>query len=80
MTLLLGTGMRVSECIGLNLNDVDFNVDGIRIHRKGGKEVIIYFGDEVELALRDYMGGAPAHRSLPLEMRKLCSYLCRKSA
>ena len=55
MTLLLGTGIRVSECIGLNLNDVDFNVDGIRIHRKGGKEVIIYFGDEVELALRDYM-------------------------
>ena len=37
------------------MNDVDFNVDGIRIHRKGGKEVIIYFGDEVELALRDYM-------------------------
>ena len=55
MTLLLGTGIRVSECIGLNLNDVDFNVDGIRIHRKGGKEVIIYFGDEVEQALRAYL-------------------------
>ena len=22
--------------------------DGIRIHRKGGKEVVVYFGDEVE--------------------------------
>ena len=55
MTLLLGTGIRVSECIGLNLNDVDFNVDGIRIHRKGGKEVIIYFGDEVEEALGAYL-------------------------
>ena len=55
MTLLLGTGIRVSECIGLNLNDVDFNVDGIRIHRKGGKEVVVYFGDEVESALLSYI-------------------------
>jgi integrase/recombinase XerC len=55
MTLMLGTGIRVSECVGINISDVDFHVDGIRIHRKGGKEVIIYFGDEVEAALRDYM-------------------------
>lgn len=55
LTLLLGTGIRVSECIGLNLNDIDFNNGGLRIHRKGGKEVIIYFGSEVEFALRDYI-------------------------
>ena len=36
MTLLLGTGIRVSECVGLNLNDLDFNSGGMRIHRKGG--------------------------------------------
>lgn len=55
MTLLLGTGIRVSECVGLNLNDIDFKNGGIRIHRKGGKEVTVYFGDEVELALLDYL-------------------------
>lgn len=55
MTLLLGTGIRVSECVGLNLGDVDFQNGGLRIHRKGGKEVIIYFGSEVEYALGDYM-------------------------
>lgn len=55
MTLLLGTGIRVSECVGLDLNDVDFKNDGIRIHRKGGKEVTVYFGDEVEQALSDYL-------------------------
>ena len=27
-----------------------------RIHRKGGKEVIVYFGAEVEYALQDYLG------------------------
>jgi len=55
LTLLLGTGIRVSECVGININDVDFKNDGIRIHRKGGKEVIVYFGEEVEIALLDYL-------------------------
>ena len=55
MTLLIGTGLRVSECVGLNINDVDFRNGGLRIHRKGGKEVIVYFGAEVEYALQDYL-------------------------
>ena len=55
MTLLLGTGLRVSECVGLNINEVDFRNGGLRIHRKGGKEVIVYFGAEVEYALQDYL-------------------------
>lgn len=55
LTLLLGTGIRVSECVGLNLQDVDFKNDGIRIHRKGGKEVTVYFGQEVEEALTHYL-------------------------
>ncbi len=55
LTLLLGTGIRVSECVGLDINDVDFRNGGIHIHRKGGKEVTIYFGTEVEDALQDYL-------------------------
>lgn len=55
LSLLLGTGIRVSECVGLNLEDIDFNNAGIRIHRKGGKEVTVYFGDEVEEALKAYL-------------------------
>lgn len=55
MTLLLGTGIRVSECVGLDINDVDFKNGGIHIHRKGGKEVTVYFGAEVENALQDYL-------------------------
>lgn len=55
LTLLLGTGIRVSECVGLNLTDIDFNTGGLRIYRKGGKEVIVYFGEEVEKALDDYL-------------------------
>ncbi|WP_101875391.1 tyrosine-type recombinase/integrase [Lachnoclostridium edouardi] len=55
LTLLLGTGIRVSECVGLNINDIDSKNNGIRIHRKGGKEVTVYFGDEVEKALSNYL-------------------------
>ena len=55
LTLLLGTGIRVSECVGLDLNDIDFKNGGIHIHRKGRKEVTVYFGTEVETALQDYL-------------------------
>lgn len=55
ISLLLGTGIRVSECVGLNIDDIDFECNGIRITRKGGDETIIYFGHEVERALRNYL-------------------------
>uniref|UniRef100_UPI0040563838 tyrosine-type recombinase/integrase n=1 Tax=Acetatifactor sp. TaxID=1872090 RepID=UPI0040563838 len=55
LTLLLGTGIRVSECVGLDINDVNFDVGGIKIRRKGGYEAVIYFGEEVETALLDYL-------------------------
>lgn len=55
VALLLGTGMRVSECVGINLEDVDFNYNGVKITRKGGNETIIYFGKEVEKILKDYI-------------------------
>lgn len=55
LTLLLGTGIRVSECVGLDLNDVDFKNNGIKVMRKGGNEMIVYFGEEVSNALKEYM-------------------------
>lgn len=55
LTLMLGTGIRVSECIGLDIDDIDFKNNGIKIHRKGGEEVVIYFGEEVNSALVSYL-------------------------
>ena len=55
VTLLLGTGIRVSECVGLDVEDVDFKNNGIKVTRKGGNEMIVYFGEEVENALKTYM-------------------------
>lgn len=55
LTLMLGTGIRVSECVGIDISDVDFKNSGVKIRRKGGYEAVIYFGEEVKLALLDYL-------------------------
>ena len=55
ITLLLGTGIRVSELVGLDLSDVDFKNNGIKVTRKGGNEMVVYFGEEVEHALKQYL-------------------------
>ncbi len=55
LVLLLGTGIRVSECVGLDLSHFDFKNNTFTVIRKGGKENRIYFGEEVRCALLDYL-------------------------
>ena len=55
LTLLLGTGIRVSECVGLDLQDIDFKNNGITVTRKGGNQMVVYFCEEVENALKTYL-------------------------
>ena len=54
LTLFLGTGIRISELVGINVNDIDFDNYAFTITRKGGKQDILSFGEEVAGALRDY--------------------------
>lgn len=65
LKLMLGTGIRISECVGLNIEDVDFGHKSFRVTRKGGKEAILYFSDDVKQALEDYMGQRKAAVPLP---------------
>ena len=60
-TLFLGTGIRVSECVGLDIDDVDFKNNSIKVTRKGGNEMYVYFGDEVQEALEDYIVSVRSH-------------------
>lgn len=55
MTMLLGTGMRVSELVGIDLKDLDFENGRVKVTRKGGYEAYIYFGEEVTEALERYV-------------------------
>ncbi len=55
VTLFLGTGIRISELIGINLKSFDFDNNSVLIVRKGGDEQIIYFSDEVKTTLLEYL-------------------------
>jgi len=55
LSLFLGTGIRVSELVGIDIGDVDFNINGFMVTRKGGNQAVLYFPDEVGDALRAYL-------------------------
>lgn len=57
LTLMLNTGIRVSECNGLDLADVDLRVNTITIVRKGGGQDILYFNKDIHDTLVDYIKG-----------------------
>lgn len=64
LTLFLGTGIRVSELVGLDLDDLDFALNSFIVTRKGGNQAILYFPEEVASVLQAYL----AHRreTMPL--------------
>ena len=55
ISLFLTTGIRVSECVGLNVDDINFNLNCFRVTRKGGNQVILYFGEETCEILKHYL-------------------------
>ena len=55
MMLFFGTGIRVSELVGIDISDIDFYNASLLITRKGGDEDEVYFGSEVQEALEDYV-------------------------
>ena len=58
LELLYATGLRVSEMVGLNVQDIDFEEGFIRTWGKGAKERIVYVYPEALFHLRAYIGGA----------------------
>ena len=55
LTLFLGTGIRNSELVGLNVEDIDFEDMSFALTRKGGNRTILYFNDEVEKTLKAWL-------------------------
>ena len=55
MMVLFGTGMRVSELVGLNISDLDERNMYFIVHRKGGNEEAVYASQEVIDAVKAYM-------------------------
>lgn len=61
LTLLLRTGIRVSECVSLDISDINFNENSILVVRKGHKEHILYFDEVTKAALIDYIENERIH-------------------
>ncbi len=55
ITLLLTTGIRISELCALDISDFDFQSRSFKVLRKGGNEALLYFGREAEAALDAYI-------------------------
>lgn len=65
LSLFLGTGIRVSECVGINLHDLDMENNAVLVTRKGGNQVVLYFPPEVADALGDYLEERKEMEPLP---------------
>ncbi len=55
VTLFLNCGMRLSELVGININDVDKYLRSLSVTGKGNKQRIVYLNDACREALGDYM-------------------------
>ncbi|MBQ9114298.1 MAG: tyrosine-type recombinase/integrase [Clostridia bacterium] len=55
VTLFLGTGIRVSELVGISVEDLDLPNRAFKITRKGGNMSVLYFSGEVQDALEVYL-------------------------
>lgn len=55
LMLFLGTGIRISELVGLNNDDLNFKDNSFVVTRKGGSKCILYFDDDVANALKRYL-------------------------
>jgi integrase/recombinase XerC len=66
--LLYGCGIRNSELIGINLDDIRLSSEAILIRGKGKKERYVPFGDSVKAALASYL---PVRQQKLAERRKI---------
>ena len=65
LSLFLGTGIRISELVGLNNEDIDLDTNSFNVTRKGGNRAILYFSDEVAYALSSYMQYKKQDKDVP---------------
>ncbi|SDN30021.1 tyrosine recombinase XerS [Bacillus sp. OK048] len=55
VSLILGSGLRLSELVGIDLDDIDFSKYCVRVIRKGNKEQFVYFSQVAMADLQEYL-------------------------
>lgn len=72
VTLFLGTGIRVSELVGLNVEDFDFQQNAFKVTRKGGNQTILYYPNDVKYALMEWLS---LRETLPIDENEKAMFL-----
>ncbi len=80
ITLFLGTGIRISELVGLNVSDFDFLENAFKVTRKGGNQSVLYFSQDVANNLKLWLKKRsefeiPSHEDamfLSIQKRRIC--------
>lgn len=67
IALFLGTGIRISELVGLDNDSFDFDNNSFIVTRKGGNRAILYFSNEVKYALQEYIAEKTNDPKIPRE-------------
>lgn len=62
ITLFLNCGMRLSELVGINIKDIDFNECKLNVIGKGNKERTIYLNKACINAIDDYLNIRPKEK------------------
>ncbi|MBQ3496338.1 MAG: tyrosine-type recombinase/integrase [Clostridia bacterium] len=71
LTMFLGTGIRISELVGLNTDDIFFENNSFIVTRKGGARTILYFTDEVKVELINWLNEREKIEDLPKDEKAL---------
>ena len=71
VTLFLGTGIRISELVGLNVDDIDLRTNKFVVTRKGGDQAVLYFNDQVARTLNDYLLQRNSDNTVPATEKAL---------
>lgn len=79
VALFLGTGIRVSELVGLNSDDFDFGNNSFVVTRKGGNRVILYLNDEIKQYLIEYISLKENKDKLQLEKQSPAMFLSMRN-
>lgn len=65
LMMFLGTGIRVSELVGLDTDHFDFERNSFMVTRKGGNQTILYYPDSVKSCLEHYLQERNEIEALP---------------
>jgi integrase/recombinase XerC len=55
LSLFLATGARLGELVALNVGDIDFEQETVKLSRKGGETQTLPLSDELIRSLREYL-------------------------